>query len=154
MKHARMKHPVMVLPDAMKPLQSPRQFDQAGGCRKRSLELVHLRASQINGCSVCVDDASEGSPASSARPTSACSPSRPGAMRPISPTPSAPRWRSPKPSRASPIARDPVPDAIWNEAARHYDERELATLILSIATINVWNRLNATIKMPVGVWKV
>ena len=42
---------------------------------------------------------------------------------------------------------DPVPDAIWNEAAKHFDERELATLILSIATINVWNRLNATIKM-------
>ena len=54
-------------------------------------------------------------------------------MRPISPTPSAPRW---------------------NEADKHFDERELATLVLSIATINVWNRLNATIKMPVGVWKV
>lgn len=49
---------------------------------------------------------------------------------------------------------DPVSDTIWNEAAKHFDERELATLILSIATINVWNRLNATIKMPVGVWKV
>jgi len=49
---------------------------------------------------------------------------------------------------------DPVPDAVWNEAAKHFDERELATLILSIAVINVWNRLNATIKMPVGVWKV
>jgi alkylhydroperoxidase family enzyme len=49
---------------------------------------------------------------------------------------------------------DAVPDAIWNEAAKHFDERELATLILSIATINVWNRLNATIEIPVGVWKV
>jgi alkylhydroperoxidase family enzyme len=37
---------------------------------------------------------------------------------------------------------DPVPDEVWNEAARHYDEAELATLILSIANINLWNRLN------------
>lgn len=37
---------------------------------------------------------------------------------------------------------DPVPDAIWNEAAKHYDEAGLASLLLAIAAINVWNRLN------------
>jgi alkylhydroperoxidase family enzyme len=37
---------------------------------------------------------------------------------------------------------DPVPDEIWNEAARHNDERALAGLLLAIANINVWNRLN------------
>jgi alkylhydroperoxidase family enzyme len=37
---------------------------------------------------------------------------------------------------------DPVPDAIWNEAARHYDERALAALLVAITTINAWNRLN------------
>ena len=39
---------------------------------------------------------------------------------------------------------DPVPDEIWDEAARHYDERGLAALILMIATTNVFNRLNVT----------
>ena len=39
---------------------------------------------------------------------------------------------------------DPVPDAIWEEAARHYDEPQLATLVLSIALTNFWNRLNVT----------
>jgi alkylhydroperoxidase family enzyme len=39
---------------------------------------------------------------------------------------------------------DPVPDAIWDEVARHYDEPALATLVITIATINAWNRLNVT----------
>ena len=45
---------------------------------------------------------------------------------------------------------DPVPDEIWNEAARHYDERALAALIISIATVNIWNRLNATTRQMAG----
>jgi alkylhydroperoxidase family enzyme len=45
---------------------------------------------------------------------------------------------------------DPVPDEIWAEAAKHYDERALAALIISIATINVWNRLNVTTRQVAG----
>ncbi len=45
---------------------------------------------------------------------------------------------------------DPVPDDVWQEATRHYDEQELAALILSIALINVWNRLNVTVKQVAG----
>ena len=47
-----------------------------------------------------------------------------------------------------------MPDEIWNEAAKHYDEQELATLILAIASINVWNRLNVAVRQPVGAWKI
>src|SRR5207253_10641249 len=47
---------------------------------------------------------------------------------------------------------DPVPDEIWDEAARHYDERALAALILSIATVNVWNRLNVSTRQVAGQW--
>jgi alkylhydroperoxidase family enzyme len=43
---------------------------------------------------------------------------------------------------------DPVPDDIWKEAARHYDEAELASLVLSIAAINAWNRLNVITRQP------
>jgi len=45
---------------------------------------------------------------------------------------------------------DPVPDEIWREAARHYSEAALAALILSIATINVWNRLNVATRQVAG----
>jgi alkylhydroperoxidase family enzyme len=46
----------------------------------------------------------------------------------------------------------PVPDAIWDEAARHYDERGLATLVLSIALTNVWNRFNVATRQVAGAW--
>jgi alkylhydroperoxidase family enzyme len=45
-----------------------------------------------------------------------------------------------------------VPDEIWNEVARHYHERALASLILSIALINVWNRLNVATRQVAGEW--
>jgi AhpD family alkylhydroperoxidase len=120
------------------------------GSPERLLELVHLRASQINGCSVCVDV-------------------HPKLARKAGETEqrlfAVSAWRDFTEAERAALAlaeavtrladrADPVPDAIWNEAAKHFDEPELATLILSIATINVWNRLNATIKMPAGAWKV
>ena len=47
---------------------------------------------------------------------------------------------------------DPVPDEIWKEAACHYDESALASLVLWIATTNVWNRLNVATKQVAGEW--
>jgi alkylhydroperoxidase family enzyme len=45
---------------------------------------------------------------------------------------------------------DAVPDEIWKQAARHYDEPALAALIIGIAVINVWNRLNVTTRQVAG----
>jgi hypothetical protein len=45
---------------------------------------------------------------------------------------------------------DPVPDKVWNEAARHYDEKALASLVLWIATTNLYNRVNVTTRQPAG----
>jgi alkylhydroperoxidase family enzyme len=47
---------------------------------------------------------------------------------------------------------DAVPDEIWNEAARHFDEKGLAALIIHIALINSWNRINVTTRQVAGVW--
>jgi len=46
-----------------------------------------------------------------------------------------------------------VPDAIFNEADKHFDEKELAMPILAIAGINVWNRLNVAVRQPAGAWR-
>jgi alkylhydroperoxidase family enzyme len=45
-----------------------------------------------------------------------------------------------------------VPDAVWNEAARHYDEKALAALLLTIGTTNLWNRLNVPTRQVAGEW--
>ena len=52
---ARMKNPAMIIPGAMEALQGLEKAAEQSGVPKKTLDLVHLRASQINGCSVCVD---------------------------------------------------------------------------------------------------
>ena len=47
---------------------------------------------------------------------------------------------------------DPVPDQIWDQSARHYDQQALAALIISIAQINAWNRLNVAVGQVTGEW--
>jgi len=48
--------------------------------------------------------------------------------------------------------QDPVPDAVWDEAARHFDEMALSALLLCITTTNMWNRLNVATKQVAGAW--
>ena len=48
---------------------------------------------------------------------------------------------------------DPVPDSVWQEAAEHYDERQLSALLVAVATVNVWNRLNAATRQVAGAWR-
>jgi AhpD family alkylhydroperoxidase len=151
MMHARMNHPVMVVPDAMKALQALGELTK-NALPEKLLELVHLRASQINGCSACVD-------------------MHPKIAKRAGETDerlfSVAAWReAPYFSEGERAAlaltesltrlsdrADAVPDAIWEEAVKHFDEAELAALILAIANINVWNRLNAAVRQPAGVWK-
>lgn len=45
---------------------------------------------------------------------------------------------------------DRVPDEIWDEAAKHYDEQRLAALVLMIGVTNLFNRLNATTRQIAG----
>src|ERR671938_1432836 len=104
-------------------------------------ELVHLRASQINGCSVCVDMHAKG-----ARKAGE-SEERLFAVAAWRDTPYFSDAERAALALTECVTRlsdraDPVPDEIWKEAARHYDEPALAALVIAIANINVWNRLN------------
>ena len=152
MMQARMNHPVMVVPEAMKALQALGDLTK-DGLPEKLLELVHLRASQINGCSACVD-------------------MHPKLAKKAGETDerlfSVAAWReAPYFTEAERAAlaltealtrlsdrADAVPDAVWNAADKQFDETELASLILAIANINVWNRLNCAVRQPVGAWKV
>ena len=55
---ARMRNPAVVLPDTMQAVNALYKAVHTAGVPKQALELVHLRASQINGCSPCVDGGS------------------------------------------------------------------------------------------------
>ena len=146
---ARMTNPAMIVPDAMQALQALGASVAKAGVPPRTLELVHLRASQINGCSVCVDmhprylkQAGETDERLFAVAAWRDAPYFTDAERAALALTEAVTCLS---DRA-----DPVPDEIWNEAARHYDEPALAALIIAIANINVWNRLNAATRQVVG----
>ncbi|MGI8687139.1 MAG: carboxymuconolactone decarboxylase family protein [Thermomicrobiales bacterium] len=148
---ARMKNPAMILPDAMQAIQALLKATRKGGVPSATLELVHLRASQINGCGGCVDAG-----ARSARKAGETD-ERLFAVAAWRETPyftDAERAALALAEAATRLAdrADPVPDAIWDEATRHYDEQGLAAIVLMIATTNLFNRLNVTTRQVAGAW--
>jgi AhpD family alkylhydroperoxidase len=138
----RMTQPALVVPGVMDALLTIGKAVHHSGVPERTIELVHLRASQINGCSVCVDMHSralkKGGDTDERIFTVA-------AWREAPWFTEAERAALALSEAVTRVADrpDPVPDDIWNEAARHYDELQLAALLLAISTVNVWNRLNA-----------
>lgn len=147
---SRMKSPALSLPGALDGLLSLSRL-AAGDLPRATLELVNLRASQINGCAVCVDMHSRGL-AKLGEPSERIF--------------AVAAWReAPYYSDAERAAlalaeattrlsdrTDAVPDEVWREATRHYSEVQLSCLVLSIAMVNVWNRLNAATRQVSGAW--
>lgn len=148
---ARMTNPAMVIPEAMQALMALAAVTKNGAVPAKTLDLIHLRVSQINGCSVCVDmhvQMSKNSGETAERLFAVAAwrdaPYFTDAERAALALCEAATRLSDRP--------DPVPDEIWDEATRHYDEQALAVLTLDIALINVWNRLNVTTRQVAGEW--
>ncbi|GII59627.1 alkyl hydroperoxide reductase AhpD [Planotetraspora thailandica] len=146
---ARMTNPAMVLPHVTEAVGGLFKAMHAGDVPQRTLELVHLRASQINGCSACVHSGTTsatkaGETAERLLAVSAWyeSPLFDDAERAALALTEAATRLSDRPGQ--------VTDEIWDEAARHYDEKQLSAIILMIATTNFFNRINTTIKEPAG----
>jgi AhpD family alkylhydroperoxidase len=144
-----MTHVVQVLPDVMTAVAGLSAAAKDAGLDPKLHELVSLRASQINGCSVCAvmhpriarklgetDDRLFAV----------------GAWRDAPYFTDAERAALALTESLTRIAdsADPVPDEVWAEAARHYDEKQLAGLVTAIAAINVWNRLNVATRQVAG----
>jgi AhpD family alkylhydroperoxidase len=148
---ARMTHPVFVVPAALKALTAYSRAGEGLGVPAETLEMIHLRASQINGCSVCVEMHSTN------LKKEGMSDQRLFAIA---------AWRdAPYFSDAERAALEltevvtrvadrgeAVPDEVWEAAARHYDEQGLSALLIAITSINVWNRLNAATRQVSGAW--
>ena len=148
MMKARMNHPVMVVPEAMNALQALSESTKQA-LPEKLLELVHLRASQINGCSVCVD-----MHAKAARKAGE-SEERVFAVAAWRETPYFSDAERAALALTECLTRladrsEQVPDAIWDAAAEHFDEVQLGALVLDIATVNLWNRLNIATQQVVG----
>ncbi len=146
---ARMSNPALMVPDALQALLALNASAEKGGVPKRTLGLVHLRASQINGCGLCVDMhcrdlkmADESDERLFAVAAWRDAPYFTDAER-------AALALTEAATRLSDRA-DPVPDEIWQEATRHYDEAGLAALVISIAVINAANRINVTTRQVAG----
>ena len=149
---ARIANPVMVLPDVMKALLALSRATKNAGVPETTFELMHLRASQINGCGVCVDMHAKDLAKSGE------SVERTVAVAAWRDTPYFTAAERAALALTEAVTRladrpDPVPDDVWDEAARHYDERALAALVTAIASINVWNRLNVTTRQVAGAWQ-
>jgi AhpD family alkylhydroperoxidase len=141
----RMKNPAVLIPDAMQPLMAFVAAVRKSGVSQHTLDLVHLRASQINSCSFCVDMGSR--ELKKAGETD----DRLFSLAAWREAPYFTRAERAGLALAEAVTRlsdqsDPVPEEIWNEATLHYDEKALAALIVWIAMTNLFNRINATTK--------
>src|SRR3982074_2921448 len=138
---------VKAAPGAYKAMLGLEQYLHECGLEESLIHLIKLRASQINGCAYCLDmhwkdlralneteqrlyslDAWRECPYYTERERAALA------------------WAE----AVTPIATDPVPDAIYEGARRHLNEKELSDLTLAVATINAWNRLSIAARLVPG----
>lgn len=146
-----MKNPAMIIPDAGQAIGALVAALRSAGFPEVTRNLVHLRVSQINGCSACVDGGAR---------TAQKAGESAERLFAVAAWREAPYFTDAERAAlvlAEAVTRlsdrsDPVPDEIWVEAARHYTEQELAALVLWIATANLFNRLNAPTKQVAGAW--
>jgi len=144
-----MRNPVMVVPDALKALYAVGASVTKGALPSTTISLIHLRASQIHGCGFCL--------AMHARELrqAGATDERPFAVAAWREAPyftDAERAALALTEAATRLSdrADPVPDEICDAAARHDDEPALAALVIHIALINSWNRINVTTRQPAG----
>ncbi len=147
---ARMKNPAMVLPDATKGIQTIYQAMYRGGVAPQLLELVHLRVSQINGCSACVFSGVQGAKRHGETDER---------LHAVAAWREAPFFTDEEraalelaeaATRIADRSGKAVPDPVWDAATDHFTEEQLSAIILMIGLTNLFNRINTTIEEPAG----
>jgi AhpD family alkylhydroperoxidase len=142
---ARLNNPTKLIPDAMAPMQALAKT--ADAILPASLRhLVHMRASQINGCAFCLE----------LHNSMYRSDETPQRLLTLAAWRDAPFFTEAERAAlalaeaVTLIAEDGVPDDVWDEAKRHFDEKQLAALVLYVSVVNVWNRLNVATRQVAG----
>jgi alkylhydroperoxidase family enzyme len=147
---ARIQNAAALLADAIPHMQALAKTTENAGVPAQTLALAHLRASQINGCGVCVDMSFRFK-----KPDETLE--RLFAVSAWRDTPYFTDAERAALALTEAVTRlsdrsDPVPDDVWNEAKRHYNDPQLAALVLHIAMTNVWNRFNVATRQVAGEW--
>ena len=139
-----------VAPEGMEGLQKLEKYVKNSGLEAGLIELVKLRASQINGCAYCIDMHTK-----DAR-TNGESEQRLYAVSAWHEAPfysererAALAWTE----AVTLINQDHVPDEIYAEARKHFSEKELVDLTLGIIAINSWNRLAVSFRTLAGSYQ-
>jgi AhpD family alkylhydroperoxidase len=133
-------------PEAYRSMAGLERFLRGSGLPDSTLELVRLRASQINGCAFCVHMHSRDAKNAGESDERLWSVA---AWRDAPYYTEAERAALALTEAATRLGDrpDPVPDDVWAAAAEHYGEEDLAALVVAIATINAWNRISVTTRM-------
>ncbi|WP_084474677.1 carboxymuconolactone decarboxylase family protein [Deinococcus pimensis] len=146
--HERITNPAVSLPGAMDGLIAAGRA-ATSHIPTRLRDLINLRASQLNGCSVCVH--------SHARDLKRAGETDErvfavAAWRDAPFFTDAERAALALTEAVTRLAdsTDAVPDQLWTEVSKHYDQNEVASIVLSIGLINLWNRLNVTTRQVAG----
>jgi AhpD family alkylhydroperoxidase len=147
----RIENPALAIPGAFQAIQRLGAVISHSDLPETTLYLIQLRASQINGCSVCCDMHSRELKAAGEPDARIFTLA---AWRETPYFTDAERAALALTEAVTRIADRPdsVSDEIWEEAARHYNESQLAALVLAIASINTWNRINAATRQVTGDW--
>ncbi len=139
-----------VAPDAYRAMGALQHLVDQSSLPRTLLELVKMRASQLNGCAYCLDMHSKdatalGVPAQKLFVLDAWreAPFYSDRER------AALEWTE----ALTLIARDQVPDAVYEAVSPHFSERELVELTMAIITINGWNRLAIGFRQEVGTYQ-
>jgi len=150
-----MTNPALNIPGALEALQafsqSAQEAAREAGVPQTTLDLVELRASQINGCAVCLDMHSRGG---RRRGLTEQQLATVAAWRDAPYFDEAERAVLALTEAGTRLADrgEAVPDDVYQAAAKHFDERGLASIIATIAGINTWNRLNVISGQVAGEW--
>ncbi len=145
----RMNNPSLVVPDALQPLLDLSKIIGKVGVPQQTLDLVRLRVSQLNGRIYTLPRDAESAAAADER------------------LPMVEDWRNAScfddAERAALAlaeaatrlvgADDPVPDEVWDAAARIFSEPELAALVIHIGLVNLWNRVNVSTRQVPADWR-
>ena len=150
---ARIENPAAHLGGAVKAIQALIGHTHSAGVAPEVLHLVHLRASQINGCSSCVDGGVKHARQAGIADERLFAVSAWREAPYFSEAERAALGLAEAVTRLSDRA-DPVPDDVWSAAAEYYNEHELSALVLWIATTNLFNRFNVATRQVAGaaVW--